>query len=143
MQQDLTVDKLDKINGIDKMDIMLPFKLTEVDSAKNNKSSDKFIMAQKTEIIQSFKDYMAENGGEYSDWYVGIASDPKKRLFNDHNVSENAGIWIYDNAETQKTAREIEEYFISQGTDGGQGGGDSSTIYAYAYKKTAYTNEDN
>ncbi len=100
-------------------------------------------MAQKAEIIQSFKDYMAKNGEEYSDWYVGIASDPKKRLFNDHNVRENPGIWIYDDAETQKIAREIEEYFINLGTDGGSGGGDSSTTYVYAYKKTAYTNEDN
>ncbi|MEK7616663.1 MAG: hypothetical protein AAB414_01265 [Patescibacteria group bacterium] len=37
-------------------------------------------------IIAEIKAYMAQGGGSYSDWYVGIAADPRQRLFNDHSV---------------------------------------------------------
>ncbi|MBU0721852.1 hypothetical protein KKA93_00075 [Patescibacteria group bacterium] len=32
-------------------------------------------------IIAEIKAFMAKWGGNYSDWYVGIASDPRQRLF--------------------------------------------------------------
>jgi len=98
----------------------------------------------KQEIISEVKSYMAQCGGSYSDWYVGIATDPRGRLFNDHNVDEKKGAWIYSEAENSSSAREIEDYFVNTlGTDGGTGGGDYSSRYVYAYKKTSYTNENN
>ena len=33
------------------------------------------------------------NGGVYSNWYVGIASDIEQRLFGDHNVDKEKGQW--------------------------------------------------
>lgn len=98
----------------------------------------------KQEIISEIKSYMAQCGGRYSDWYVGIATDPRKRLFNDHNVDEQNGAWIYREGENSTSAREVEDYFVNiLGTDGGPGGGDYSSWYVYAYKKTSYTNESN
>ncbi len=94
------------------------------------------------EIISEIKSYIAECGGSYSGWYVGIASDPKQRLFNDHNVDEKNSSWIYHETENSSSARDIEDYFVNTlGTDGGTGGGDYSSRYVYAYKKTSYTNE--
>ena len=46
-------------------------------------------MAKTNEIIISeIKAFRGKGGGRYIDWYVGIASDPKQRLFNDHGVNE-------------------------------------------------------
>jgi hypothetical protein len=96
----------------------------------------------KQAIKQEIRDHIKSRGGSYSDWYVGIAADPRERLFNDHKVDEENGHWIYRACESSVVAREIEEYFVnSLGTDGGSGGGDQSTRSVYAYKKTSYTKE--
>lgn len=80
-------------------------------------------------------------GGDYPNWYVGIATNPEQRLYEEHNVDKN-GLCVYREAENSNIAREIEEYFVNiLGTDGGGGGGDNTTRFVYAYKKTAYTNQ--
>ncbi|MDE2079406.1 MAG: hypothetical protein KGI73_03405 [Patescibacteria group bacterium] len=100
-------------------------------------------MASTKETIKSdFKAHIQNNGGNYSNWYVGIAADPKARLFNDHSVQEHGGAWIYDQAMSSDSAREVEDYFINVlGTQGGPGGGDSNTDWVYAYKITSSTRE--
>ena len=97
----------------------------------------------KSEVIADIKAYIQEWGGKYSDWYVGIASDAKSRLFNDHAVKEKGGDgWIFRECESSSVARDIEDHFINTlGTDGGPGGGDYTTKSVYAYKKTSYTEE--
>ena len=98
----------------------------------------------KESIKVDIKAYIQKNGEAYSDWYVGIASDPRERLFNGHNVTEKGGAWIYREAENSSAAREVEAYFVNTlGTDGGSGGGDYSTKSVYAYKKTSTTKENN
>lgn len=91
---------------------------------------------------QEIRSYVENCGGAYSDWYVGIASDPRQRLFVEHNVDEENGQWIYYRCESSYVAREVEEFFVNTlGTSGGTGGGDSTTRYVYAYKITRYTKE--
>lgn len=91
---------------------------------------------------QEIKDHIKSRGGAHSDWYVGIAADAPQRLFNDHNVDKKNGCWIFRECESSSSAREVEEYFLNTlGTDGGTGGGDQSTRFVYAYKKTSYTKE--
>ncbi len=48
----------------------------------------------KVEIIAAIDAYMRKFQYANSDWYVGIASDPRDRLFNDHNVDEQNGFWM-------------------------------------------------
>lgn len=91
-------------------------------------------------IINDFLDYMKQEGGYYSDWYVGITNDPKKRLFAEHGVDEKRGQWIYAPVDTNEVARTVEDYFLNQGCDGSGGGGDNSSTTTYAYKKTTNTN---
>lgn len=100
-------------------------------------------MAKPKETVKSeIKQYIINGGGSYSGWYVGIASDPRQRLFTDHNVNEKQGLWIFRECESSGDAREVEEYFVNTlGSDGGPGGGDYSTKYVYAYKKTPSTSE--
>lgn len=98
----------------------------------------KLIRTIKTEI----REYIIRCSGAYSSWYVGIATYPRKRLFEEHNVDEKNGNWIYREATNSNAAREVEQYFVERlGTDGGTGGGDESSRYAYAYKKTPCTEE--
>lgn len=75
------------------------------------------------------------------DWYIGIAKKPRERLFRDHNVSEQVDLWIYRQANSDTVAREIENFFLAKGCKGGDGGGDHSTVYVYAYKITSKTRE--
>jgi len=91
-------------------------------------------------IISDFEAYMRNHGGRYPEWYAGIASDPKGRLFNDHNVSESSDAWIYRDCGSATAARTVEDYFLRKGCDGGTGGGDNTTRYVYAYKKNGHTN---
>ncbi|MDP2812386.1 MAG: hypothetical protein Q8O32_01710 [bacterium] len=82
-----------------------------------------------------------KEGSGYNHWYCGIASDPKKRLFSDHNVAEKNSWWIYRNAEIEQNARDTEDRLLQLGFTGGEGGGDSSSTYVYAYKITNLTIE--
>ncbi len=92
------------------------------------------------QIIKEIDDHIRESGGGYSGWYVGIASDPRDRLFNDHNVNKDKDAWVYRDCGSEAAARKVEKYFLDRGYDGGTGGGDISTTYAYAYKKKDHTN---
>lgn len=55
---------------------------------------------------------MNKCGANYPEWYVGIAADPPKRLFNDHNVDKTGGNWIYQDAGDADSARIIEQHLI-------------------------------
>lgn len=91
------------------------------------------------EVIAEFEAYMHQFGGCYSDWYVGITADPRQRLFGDHKVKELGDAWIYRDSHNDTNARVVEIYFHRKGCDGGGGGGDYQSRYAYAYKKAYQT----
>jgi len=93
------------------------------------------------QIVQEIDDHIRQCGGGYSGWYVGIAANPRERLFNDHNVSEQSDSWIYRDCGSDTSARKAEEYFINKGCRGGSGGGDHTTRYVYAYKISRNTIE--
>ena len=97
--------------------------------------------AKQQEIINAFNTYMGAPSARYSEWYVGVAADPRDRLFNGHAVNEQTDAWIYDTCASSGEARELELYFIGQGTRGGPGGGDAATRSVYAYKVARHTIE--
>lgn len=86
-----------------------------------------------TQTVREIDEYIVQRGGNYREWYVGIASNPRDRLFSDHNVNVNTDAWIYRDAGSSYLARQVESYFLSAGCQGG-GGGDLKTRYVYAYK---------
>ena len=94
------------------------------------------------QTIIDFDSYIKKNGGIYSQWYAGVATDPKKRLFNDHNVNEQSDNWVYSNhLGTDTAARNVEQHFLAKGCKGAPGGGDRNSCYAYAYKINGHTRE--
>ena len=87
------------------------------------------------QIAADIDRYIWNHGGLYRNWYVGIAANPRDRLFSNHNVSEQFGSWIYREAANDAVARNVEQHFVNQkGTQGGSGGGDFRTRYVYAFK---------
>ena len=86
------------------------------------------------EIYKIITDWIAANfQGDYlGNWYVGIASDIQKRLFEDRSVAD---CFIYEKAINIAHARSAEQMLLNSGFDGGTGGGDYTTTYVYAFKK--------
>lgn len=93
------------------------------------------------DIKKEIKAYVEECGGTKTQWYVGIATDARDRLFNDHNVNEDNDYWIYRIASSDTISRRVEKHFLDLGYDGGDGGGDENTKSVYAYRKTSNTKE--
>lgn len=92
------------------------------------------------QIKADFLKHMHTCGGSYPSWYVGITNDAQRRLFAEHGVNKDSGVWIFRTADSSETARRAEQYFISLGMDGGTGGGDHTAKVVYAYRKTSSTN---
>ena len=67
--------------------------------------------------------------------HVGITKDPKRRLFDEHKITDEDYWWIYIEAEDVDTAREVELYFLRIGMRGGSGGGDNETKFVYCFCK--------
>jgi hypothetical protein len=93
------------------------------------------------QIKEDLKKHIDKEGSVFSNWYVGITDNCKRRL-GEHSVPTGKGEawWICREAEDDETARKIEKYFIDLGCDGGDGGGDDDSKIVYAYKKTNKTN---
>ncbi|MBI5287976.1 MAG: hypothetical protein HY873_03265 [Chloroflexi bacterium] len=88
------------------------------------------------EILQ----FMRRAGGPKEGWYVGIASNPRRRVFGEHQVIETLTPWIWRDVESVHQARRVESYFLNAvRTDGGPGGGLADSRFVYAYRKNPVT----
>ncbi|HAA56936.1 MAG TPA: hypothetical protein DCE42_19375 [Myxococcales bacterium] len=92
-----------------------------------------------TQIHNTIKAHIDEEGDSYDKWYIGITKDVDARLFGDHKVAKKNAWWIYRKAINSDHARAAEKSLINLGCDGGDGGGDDETVFVYAYKKTPTT----
>lgn len=90
------------------------------------------------DVFNEIVGHIKKQGGNYSGWYSGIASDWEARLFTEHKVPKNHW-WIARQCHSSESARKVEDALLSLGCDGGSGGGDSTTVYVYAYLKGAMT----
>ncbi len=84
--------------------------------------------------------FIQQEGSGARNWYAGIASDWKARL-RDHGIAVGAkDIWyIYRPCKSSSAARSVEKSLLERGCAGGAGGGDDSTVWAYAYRKAPST----
>ncbi len=92
------------------------------------------------QIIDEVKTYIADCGGSYNVWYVGITSDINQRLFVDHGVNKEGDKGIYRTADSAENARSAEDLLHNLGCDGDSGGGDYTSRIVYCYKKNSHTN---
>lgn len=97
-------------------------------------------MAVENRIVNDILTYIGNQ--KKSDWYVGIATNAKERLFSNHNVAEKGSAgWIFRTALSEQNARDTEKYLLDfYGFKGGIGGGLCPKC-VYAYRITSYTKE--
>ena len=79
--------------------------------------------------------YMKEFGGNFDDWYVGVAADPVATMTDEHCVDKSDDIWIYKQALTFQACRTVQQYFLEKlNTDGTplkSGSGDTDCVYMF------------
>jgi predicted GIY-YIG superfamily endonuclease len=68
----------------------------------------------------------------YSDWYIGITDDTKRRRAEHENEGKICIYWSDWKADSEAIARNVEAYFIDRGMKGGTGGGEHPT-YVYVF----------
>ena len=96
----------------------------------------------KTQIISEIDNHLKKSGKRYySEFYVGISNDARRRLFQEHHVQEKGSWWIYRTANSSVIAREVEQHYIDLGMRGGNGGGDDSAVMVYCYAVSPTTSE--
>lgn len=94
-------------------------------------------------IVTEISAYIENNGAKYPSWYVGVAKNPRERLFEDHKVREEGDAWIFREAESREVADRVEGYFVQvKKAQGGPGGGDEESASVYAYLTGPHTMED-
>ncbi|OHB54783.1 MAG: hypothetical protein A2Y12_03975 [Planctomycetes bacterium GWF2_42_9] len=91
--------------------------------------------------MQDIDNFIGQHAGYYSEFYCGIASNPRDRLFNGHGVNEKTDWWKYKDFGTDTVARQVEKHFLAKGCKGDDGGGDSTTRFVYVYKVGNHTRE--
>jgi hypothetical protein len=94
------------------------------------------------EIIELLYARRKQHGGWNSEWYAGVASDPRERLFKHHRVDEASGAWAFEPTESAQDARRLAKSFHSGGGfDGELGDDDPAAVYVYIYLKTKDTKQ--
>ena len=93
--------------------------------------------------IQQITMYINAHDPTYEHWYIGIAKDPNKRLFQQHSVDKTWGDFLVIETSSDEIAREVESYFTETSPiQGGPRGGNEASKYVYIYKITLNTKEE-
>jgi len=94
----------------------------------------------KEQIIGDITRHIQTRGGSYRDWYVGVGTDARDRLFTTHEVRPKVDRWILRRAESPEAAREVATYFTGTlAVDGKLDPDDGAADAVYAYRKSAHT----
>ena len=94
----------------------------------------------KQEIITDIKTFITTNGGNFTEWYVGICNDVNNRLAAVHKLNPKLDKWVFRTAPTSAVAKEIEYYFVKiLGAEGASAAGSDIDDKVYAYKKSERT----
>jgi hypothetical protein len=96
-------------------------------------------MIDNTHIINEIIDHIRRVGGGYSDWYIGIADNLRRTLFDEHNVDKNLYTYFTKVAPNNMAAEMIEKYFKDQGCQGDSETGNELSRVIYAYRITNST----
>lgn len=85
--------------------------------------------------------YIKEFDSDFSAWYVGIASDPKAKMKDQHGVDLDKDIWLYKQALSFTACKTIQRYFIENLKTNGElvASGNEDMDCVYLYKKSERT----
>jgi hypothetical protein len=91
-------------------------------------------------IVIEVKNYIDQHGGNYYEWFVGLAENPEEKLIA-HGVNLDLDRYTYQTATSIEDARCVERYFVYRlGAEGSTYPyTDEKAFSVYAYKKTPST----
>jgi hypothetical protein len=98
-------------------------------------------MGDEKSIITQIEAYIRQGGGEYGDWYIGLAEnpiDPITEAYRLHKVQNHR--FTYLETVSHQAAKAVADYFVNVcGTDGNRNEIDTSRPCRalYIYKKAA------
>lgn len=79
--------------------------------------------------------YIKELDVDFAAWYVGISSEPKAAMQQDHGVDFEKDIWLQKRAVSFIACRTVQRYFIetlkTDGTPVSYGTGNMNWVYLY------------
>ncbi len=86
------------------------------------------------EIESAIHEHRSIYGGSFSQWYIGITDNPKRRLEEheqryDHILNPN-----YWTANSKEIAAQVEKWGLNQNMQGNTGGGNGNSYYVYIFK---------
>ncbi len=87
----------------------------------------------KVTIINEIEDRVNKSKvPNYSNWYCGVTEDPDTRKKEHEGEGESVTYWLQWKADSEKDAREIEDYFHEKKMKGAGGGGKHPTwVYIF------------
>jgi len=93
------------------------------------------VPSTKQQILNEINTHIQSNGGEYSDWHVGVCTSIRDNLSGQAKAKE--GLLISRQAYSSYVAAEVLDYFVDKlGTDGSIGDDNDTADIIYAYRKS-------
>jgi len=86
-------------------------------------------------IILELLEFIYREGSDPKTWYIGVTNDPRKKLFDEHQVHYQNDAWIYRIATSEGEALQVQSYFLEFGLDESEEGWRPGACAVYAYKK--------
>lgn len=91
------------------------------------------------QILEDIQKFVDGCGGPINEWYVGLASDPRQKLFVTHNVSEKFDAWMYRQASSAEVALSVTKTLLDIGCVGDSSSDDDGARTVYIYHTTWIT----
>jgi hypothetical protein len=85
-------------------------------------------------------EFIQKEGGQPQTWCVGVTNDPRRRLFDEHQVHYQNDAWVYRTAASESEAILIQAFFLAFGLNEVRGDIRSGRRMVYAYRKNIRTN---
>jgi hypothetical protein len=96
------------------------------------------------QVKYEFLAYIKEFDPTFSNWYVGLADQPRQTLFEVHGVRDDEDPWLYKQLLTNRAARTVQDYFLDHLKTGGVRALEQSENFdcVYLYKIAAHTRQE-
>jgi hypothetical protein len=95
-------------------------------------------LAKSSEIIvMEMLEFIYREGGHPNNWCIGVTNDPRRRLFDEHQIHYKNDSWIYRTATSEGDALQVHSYFLEFGLVKGEEVWQSGACAVYAYRKHA------
>jgi hypothetical protein len=96
-------------------------------------------MAKSTKIIiAEMLEFIKREGGHPKSWRVGVTNDPRRQLFDRHQVHYQNDAWIYRTAQSEGEALHAQMYFLECGLKEDKGW-QPGACAVYAYRESIRT----